>query len=112
MLGKYEYSVLLCCLIKSFSYTWSRIVSNNEHRDLRSDYVSNDRLVRATSSPGLFSLACKRLKTMENYELTSPKNVVTIAAYKSLVTVVTIFFEMLELHKALTENFSVLDIYR
>ena len=49
---------------------------------------------------------------MENYELTFPKNVVTIAAYKSLVTVVTIFFEMLELHKALTENFSVLDSYR
>ena len=48
---------------------------------------------------------------MGNYELTSPKNVVTIA-YKSLVTAVIIFFEMLELHKALKEDFSLLDSYR
>lgn len=34
MVDKYEYSVVLCCLIKSSSYTWSRVVSNNEHRDL------------------------------------------------------------------------------
>lgn len=54
---------------------------------------------------------CKRLKTIGNYELTSPKNVVTIA-YKSLVTVVIIFLEMLELHKALKEDFSLLDSYR
>ena len=46
---------------------------------------------------------------MENYEFNSPKNVVTIA-YKSLVTVVVSFFEMLELQKALTENFRLLDM--
>ena len=46
---------------------------------------------------------------MENYELNSPKNVVAIA-YKSLVTVVVNFFVMLELQKALTENFRLLDM--
>ena len=46
---------------------------------------------------------------MENYELNSPKNVVAIA-YKSLVTVVVSFFQMLELQKALTENFRLLDM--
>ena len=50
-----------------------------------------------------------KLKTTENYELNSPKNVVAIA-YKSLVTVVVSFFELLKLQKALTENFSVLDM--
>lgn len=94
MLGKYEYSVVQYCVIKNSSYTWSRLVSNNEHRDLTMCQVIRRPI---------------KLKTTENYELNSPKNVVAIA-YKSLVTVVVSFFEMLERQKALTENFSVLDM--